>query len=66
MVVDNKKVNIELDLEELREFNFGYYFEDELGQRIYKEVTDLAGTGIQIATVDKFWRLLVELLKVVE
>lgn len=45
----------DMTLEELEQYNFGYYFEDENGERIYKDVTDLEGTGLQIATVDKLF-----------
>lgn len=31
----------DMTLEELQQFNFGYYFEDENGQRIYKDVEDI-------------------------
>lgn len=45
----------DMTLAELEQYNFGYYFEDENGERIYKDVTDLEGTGLQIATVDKLF-----------
>ena len=45
----------DMTLEELEQYNFGYYFKDENGERIYKDVTDLEGTGLQIATVDKLF-----------
>ena len=44
-----------MTLEELEQYNFGYYFEDESGKRIYKDETDLEGKGLQIATVDKLF-----------
>ena len=60
----------DMTLAELEQYNFGYYFEDEKGERIYKDVTDLAGTGLQIATVDKlfaeFYETNPELLFIVE
>ena len=60
----------DLTLAELEQYNFGYYFEDENGERIYKDVTDLEGTGLQIATVDKlfaeFYESHPELLFIVE
>jgi len=46
---------LNMTLEELEQYNFGYYFEDEKGDRTYKDVTDLEGTGLQIATVDKLF-----------
>lgn len=45
----------DMTLEELRRYNFGYYFEDENGERIYKDATDLEGSGLQIATVDQLF-----------
>ena len=45
----------DMSLEELRQYNFGYYFEDVNGQRIYKDVEDLAAAGLQIATVDELF-----------
>ena len=45
----------DMTLEELRQYNFGYYFEDENGQRIYKNVTNFAQMGLQIATVDELF-----------
>lgn len=45
----------DMTLEELSQYNFGYYFEDENGERIYKDATDLEGMGLQIATVDKLF-----------
>ena len=45
----------DMTLEELEQYNFGYYFEDENGQRIYKDVEDIEGAGLQIATVEKLF-----------
>lgn len=60
----------DMTLEELRGYNFGYYFEDENGTRIYKDETDLAGTGLQIATVEQlfeeFYQTNPDLLFIVE
>ena len=42
----------DMTLAELRQYNFGYYFEDENGLRPYKDVTDLEAAGLQIAAVD--------------
>lgn len=60
----------DMTLAELEQYNFGYYFEDENGERIYKDVTDLAGYGLQIATVDRlfaeFYETNPELLFIVE
>ena len=45
----------DMTLAELEQYNFGYYFENEAGERIYKDETDLEGLGLQIATVDKLF-----------
>ena len=50
---ENRHYIEDMTLEELEQYNFGYYFEDEKGDRIYKDVTDLEGTGLQIAL--KIW-----------
>lgn len=59
-----------MTLEELEKYNFGYYFEDENRDRIYKDETDLEQKGLQIATVDKlfeeFYDEYPELLFIVE
>ena len=53
---DSKRHYIEdLTLSELQQYNFGYYFENEKGERIYKDVTDIENKGLQIATVDKLF-----------
>lgn len=50
----------DMTLEELRQYNFGYYFEDENGVRIYKDETDLEGKGLQMATADQLFELFYE------
>lgn len=48
----------DMTLAELQQYNFGYYFTDENGEYIYRDVTDaaeLAELGLQIATVDKLF-----------
>lgn len=45
----------DMTLKELRQYNFGYYFEDENGVRIYKDETDLETTGLQMATADQLF-----------
>lgn len=45
----------DMTLEELRQYNFGYYFEDKSGERIYKNETNLLDTGLVIATVDQLF-----------
>ena len=52
---ENRHYISDMTLAELEQYNFGYYFKDASGERIYKDVTDLEGTGIQIATVDKLF-----------
>ncbi len=42
-------------LDELRAFNFGYYFEDENGNRPYKDVEDLAANDLQIVEVGELF-----------
>ena len=44
-----------MTLAELEQYNFGYYFEDENGERIYKDAENFAEMGLQIATVDKLF-----------
>ena len=45
----------DMTLAELEQYNFGYYFEDKNGERIYKDVENFAEIGLQIATVDKLF-----------
>ncbi len=52
---DNRHYIKDMTLAELEQYNFGYYFEDENGDRIYKDVTDIEAAGLQIATVDKLF-----------
>ena len=52
---ENRHYIADMTLAELEQYNFGYYFEDENGQRIYKDVADPAAAGLQIATVDKLF-----------
>ena len=52
---ENRHYIEDMTLAELEQYNFGYYFEDANGERIYKDVEDVAGTGLQIATVDKLF-----------
>ncbi len=60
----------DMTLAELRQYNFGYYFEDASGNRIYQHETDLAGKGLQIATIEQlfeeFYSTNPELLFIVE
>ena len=52
---ENRHYIQDMTLAELEQYNFGYYFEDENGTRIYKDETDLEGKGLQIATVEKLF-----------
>ena len=52
---DNRHYIEDLTLAELEQYNFGYYFENKDGERIYKEATDLEAMGLQIATVEKLF-----------
>ena len=45
----------DMTLAQLQTYNFGYYFENEQGERIYKDETDLVGAGLQIATVEQLF-----------
>ncbi|MBQ9964374.1 MAG: hypothetical protein IJP14_04560 [Clostridia bacterium] len=50
----------DMTLAELREYNFGYYFEDENGERICKDVADPEGAGLRIATADQLFEMFYE------
>ncbi len=45
----------DMTLSELEQYNFGYYFENESGERIYKNAENISALGLQIATVDKLF-----------
>lgn len=45
----------DMTLEELEQYNFGYYFEEEELGRIYRDVEDPEECGLQIATVEKLF-----------
>ena len=45
----------DMTLAELEEYNFGYYFENEDGERIYKDAENFIELGLQIATADKLF-----------
>ena len=66
----NRHYISDMTLAELEQYNFGYYFEDKNGERIYKDATDLETMGLQIATVDKlfeeFYKDYPELMFIVE
>ena len=44
-----------MTLEELKQYNFGYYFKNSEGERIYKDVKDLANSDLQITTVEELF-----------
>ena len=50
----------DMTLAQLQQYNFGYYFENENGERIYRDVTDVEAAGLQIATVDQLFSLFYE------
>ncbi len=52
---ENRHFIKDMTLAELEQYNFGYYFENEKGERIYKDVEDVAAAGLQIATADKLF-----------
>lgn len=67
---ENRHYISDMTLDQLRQYNFGYYFEDRSGVRIYKDAADLEGLGLQIATADQlfaeFYESNPELLFIVE
>ena len=60
----------DMTLAELREYNFGYYFTNEDGERIYKNEGDIKAKGLEIATVEmlfaEFYESNPDLLFIVE
>lgn len=60
----------DMTLAELQQYNFGYYFEDKNGERIYKDDPAFAEKGLQIATADalfeEFYESHPDLLFIVE
>ena len=51
----NRHYICDMTLNELRQYNFGYYFEDKNGERIYKDVEDPLSAGLVIATADQLF-----------
>lgn len=45
----------DMTLADLKQYNFGYYFEDKSGERIYKDAADIEGMGLSIATADQLF-----------
>lgn len=66
----NRHYISDMTLAELEQYNFGYYFENKQGERIYKNAENFAELGLQIATVDKlfaeFYESNLDLLFIVE
>lgn len=52
---ENRHYIKDMTLEELKKYNFGYYFENKDGERIYKDTEDIASKGLQIATVEQLF-----------
>ena len=50
----------DMTLAELQQYNFGYYFENEQGERIYKDVTDVEEQGLRMATADQLFEMFYE------
>lgn len=48
----NRHYVSDMTLEELEQYNFGYYFEDANGERIYKDVTEPEAMGLQIMPLE--------------
>ena len=51
----NRHYISDMTLAELESYNFGYYFKDKNGERIYKDAENFAELGLQIATVEKLF-----------
>ncbi len=45
----------DMTLAELEQYNFGFYFQNKDGERIYKNETELHQKGLQIATVEELF-----------
>lgn len=54
---NNRHYIRDMTLAELQQYNFGYYFSDDHGQRIYKDAENFAELGLQIATVDQLFEM---------
>lgn len=57
---NNRHYIADMTLEELKQYNFGYYFENENGERIYKDVEDIEAEGLQMATADQLFEMFYE------
>lgn len=52
---ENRHYIADMTLAELRQYNFGYYFENKDGERIYKDAENWEEMGLQIATADQLF-----------
>ncbi len=57
---ENRHYIADMTLEELEKYNFGYYFENENGERVYKDVENPRALGIGIATVERLFEMFYE------
>ncbi|MBR6728025.1 MAG: hypothetical protein IKM08_07500 [Clostridia bacterium] len=66
----NRHYISDMTLAELRQYNFGYYFENKNGTRLYENESDPESKGLQIATVEQlfeeFYQSNPELMFIVE
>lgn len=54
-VGENRHYICDLTLEELRQYNFGYYFADDDGNYPYRDVENFADAGLQITTAEELF-----------
>lgn len=52
---ENRHYIKDMTLAELEQYNFGFYFQNKDGERIYKNETELHQKGLQIATVEELF-----------
>ena len=57
---ENRHYIPDMTLEELEKYNFGYYFENENGERVYKDVENPRALGTGIATVERLFDMFYE------
>lgn len=57
---ENRHYVEDMTLAELQQYNFGYYFTDENGERIYKDVENIEEMGLQIATAEELFEMFYE------
>lgn len=57
---NNRHYIRDMTLSQLQQYNFGYYFEDEDGVRIYRDAADIEEMGLQIATADRLFEAFYE------